>query len=607
VIAGLLVDAMIATVEAILNVPVAAPEAEAEISRVAEKQLRLVMPRCRTGTAAADRSRPAPRAQSLPWRRAMPSARPPDPPPEPSWSGWGDPAQATELSEGLSRLLTQALGIRAPGRRVAPLSALSPPPSRIPATVRALLESLLGAAHVLDDDEARIRHLRGKSTSDLLRLRAGDLADVPDLVLLPGSHEEVLETLGICSRERVAVVPFGGGTSVVGGLAPRSDEFSGQVALDLRRLNRLLELDQISRVAVLEPGLRGPEAESLLGAHGFITGHYPQSFEYATIGGYAATRSSGQSSAGYGRFDDLVVGLRVATPTGELSLGRAPKSAAGPDLRQLVLGSEGTLGVITAVSVQVRPAPEARVYEGWRFDSFAAGAAVVRRLAQDGPLPTVLRLSDEAETALNLARPAEIGAPGAPGGCLAIMGYEGTAEDVAQRRRAATRVLAAAATGPEPDAGESWARDRYHGPYLRDALLDAGALVETLETVTFWSSLPDLYAAVSGALRGALGAQGTPPVILCHISHVYPSGASLYFTVGCAQLEDAVRQWRRAKAAASDAILAAGGSITHHHGVGLDHRDWYEREIGPTAVRALRAVKAELDPEGILNPGILIA
>ncbi|HWK16567.1 MAG TPA: FAD-binding oxidoreductase [Solirubrobacteraceae bacterium] len=536
----------------------------------------------------------------------MPSARPPDLPPEPSWSGWGDPAEASELSDGLSQLLTQALGIRRPGRRVGPLSALAPPPSRIPATVRAALESLLGAAHVLDDDEARIRHLRGKSTPDLLRLRAGDLADAPDLVLLPASHDEVLDTLRICSRELVAVVPFGGGTSVVGGLEPRSDDFTGQIALDLRRLNRLQALDEVSRVAVLEPGLRGPEAEALLGEHGFITGHYPQSFEYATIGGYAATRSSGQSSVGYGRFDEHVVGLRVATPTGELALGRAPKSAAGPDLRQLILGSEGALGVITAVSLEVRPAPAVRAYEGWRFESFAAGAAVVRRLAQDGPRPTVLRLSDEAETALNLARPAEIGAPGASCGCLAIVGFEGTAEDVAGRRREVTRVLEAAATGPEPDAGESWVRDRYHGPYLRDALLDAGALVETLETVTFWSSLPELYAAVSGALRDSLSAQGTPPVILCHISHVYPSGASLYFTVGCAALEDPLVQWRQAKAAASDAILAAGGSITHHHGVGRDHRDWYERELGRTAVRALRAVKAELDPQGILNPGILI-
>ena len=211
----------------------------------------------------------------------------------------------------------------------------------------------------------------------------------------------------------------------------------------MRRMNALLELDEESRLAVLEPGLRGPEAEALLAARGYTIGHFPQSFEYATLGGVAAARSSGQSSAGYGRFDELVIALRVATPSGTLSLGRAPKSAAGPDLRQLILGSEGAFGVITALTVRIRPVPAVRVYEGWRLPSFAAGAGAVRRLVQDGPLPTVLRLSDEAETALNLARPAEIGQGGA-GGCLAIVGYEGTAEDVASRRAGATDVLRAA-------------------------------------------------------------------------------------------------------------------------------------------------------------------
>jgi alkyldihydroxyacetonephosphate synthase len=295
----------------------------------------------------------------------------------------------------------------------------------------------------------------------------------------------------------------------------------------------------------------------------------------------------------------------VATPEGTLELGRAPKSAAGPDLRQLILGSEGALGVITSLTVQVRPLPRRRLYEGWRFPTFARGIEVLRRLAQDGPRPTVLRLSDEAETALNLARPEEIG-EGGGGGCLAIVGYEGAADEVDHRRDAVTRVLGDSGGVIEPGAGESWDRDRYRGPYLRDALLDAGALVETLETVTFWSSLDRLYGAVSGALRESLSSQGTPPVILCHVSHVYPAGASLYFTVACAQLEDPIAQWRSAKAAASDAILSAGGSITHHHGVGVDHRDWYEREIGPLAMRMLRAVKAQLDPAGILNPGILI-
>jgi alkyldihydroxyacetonephosphate synthase len=351
--------------------------------------------------------------------------------------------------------------------------------------------------------------------------------------------------------------------------------------------------------------LRAPQAEALLNERGFTIGHFPQSFEYLTLGGAAAARSSGQASAGYGRFDDLVLALRVASPAGTLELGRAPKSAAGPDLRQLILGSEGALGVITSLTVSLRPVPEARVYDGWRFESFWEGADVVRRLAQDGPRPTVLRLSDEAETALNLARPSELGGTGAAG-CLAIAGFEGNAEEVASRRAAASAVLQAAGGQPVPEAGETWARDRYRGPYLRDALLDAGALVETLETVAFWSALPRLYEGVITALRESLSAQGTPPVVVCHISHVYAAGASLYFTVACAQLEDPVEQWRRAKAAAGDAILAAGGSITHHHGIGRDHVEWYAREIGELGVEALTAVKRRLDPKGILNPGILI-
>ena len=377
----------------------------------------------------------------------------------------------------------------------------------------------------------------------------------------------------------------------------------------MRRLDALVALDEESRLAVLEPGLRGPEAEALLGARGYTLGHFPQSWEYATLGGFAAARSSGQSSAGYGRFDERVLALRVATPAGTLELGRAPKSAAGPDLRQLVLGSEGTLGVITSLTLAVDPAPEHRVYEGWRLPSFAEGMVVVRALAQDGPRPTVLRLSDEAETAMGLARPDALGGGAGGGGlgCLAIVGWEGAYDEVERRRRATAERLLAAGAEAVPEAGDGWAAGRYRGPYLRDALLDAGALVETLETVTFWAALPGLYAAVATALRDTLTGLGTPPAVLCHISHVYPTGASLYFTVACAQRPDPIGQWGAAKEAAGESILAAGGSISHHHGVGADHRELYPREVGPLGVELLRAVKRTLDPAGILNPGILLA
>lgn len=521
------------------------------------------------------------------------------------WTGWGDPAEAPVLSPAALELLRGALGVRQPAP---PVSAedVRLPAVRLGDRQRDALSAVVGAEHVRVDDQIRLLHTRGKSTPDLLRIRSGEADDAPDAVVFPGSHEQVLELLRRCDEAQIAVVPFGGGTSVVGGLQPRRGDFMAVVALDLRRMNKLLELDEESRTATLEPGLRGPDAEALLGERGYTIGHHPQSFQYASIGGFAATRSSGQASAGYGRFDERVVALRVATPRGGIEVGRAPKSAAGPDLRQLFLGSEGTLGVITAIRVEVRPAPDTRLYEGWRFDSFAAGREALRRLAQDGPLPTVLRLSDEAETAVNLARPGQLADGGAARGALAITGYEGTAEDVEWRREGVCALLRSASAEPEPAAGDDWLDGRYKGPYLRDALLDAGAVVETLETATFWSGIERLYDAVGGALRETLTELGTPPVVLCHVSHVYPSGASLYFTVGAAQLDDPVAQWNAAKAAAGDAILAEGGSITHHHGVGTDHRDHYRREIGPLAIEALRAVKDTLDPAGILNPGVLL-
>jgi alkyldihydroxyacetonephosphate synthase len=531
------------------------------------------------------------------------------PRPEISWSGWGDPAVAAPLPEALETMLRGALGIDRRGRRAPALEALELAPGRLPETIAAQLAQIVGPEHARADHEARARHARGKSTIDLLELRAGGPVSAPDLVVSPASHDQVQTVLECCSDRRVAVIPFGGGTSVVGGLRPEASGFAGTVALDVRRLDALVALDEESRLAVLEPGLRGPEAEALLGARGYTLGHFPQSWEYATLGGFAAARSSGQSSAGYGRFDDRVLALRLATPAGTWELGRAPKSAAGPDLRQLALGSEGTLGVFTSLTLAVDPAPEHRVYEGWTLPSFAHGSALVRRLAQDGPPPTVLRLSDEAETAMGLARPLDVGGgpgSGQAGGCLAIVGWEGAYEEVERRRRATAELLLGADGEAVPGAGDGWADGRYRGPYLRDALLDAGALVETLETVTFWAALPGLYAAVGVALRDTLTRLGTPPAVLCHISHVYPAGASLYFTVACAQLEDPIAQWEAAKAAAGEAILAAGGSITHHHGVGADHRELYPREVGPLGVEILRAVKRTLDPAGILNPGILL-
>ena len=361
---------------------------------------------------------------------------------------WGDPAAATDLPASARGLVELAFGLQ---DRPAVTGAVPPAPGLDEALLDGLRD-LVGAEHVLTDDATRTLRTRGKSTPDLLRARAGDLADAPDAVVRPLGHAEVAEVLAWASEHRVAVVPFGGGTCVTGGLVARRDGFAGLVSLDLVRMKRLLALDEVSMTATLEPGLRGREAEALLAEHGLMIGPYPQSFEHATVGGFAATRSSGQSSAGYGRFDAMVVGLTAATPTGSLDLGSSPANAAGPDLRQLLLGSEGTFGVITSVTVRVRRLPEVTSYEGWRWPSFGAGADAMRTLAQAGLLPTVIRLSDEAETALNLADPSSIGGADDPG-CLMITGYEGAAGQVDARRAAVTAVLAGhggTALGAEP-------------------------------------------------------------------------------------------------------------------------------------------------------------
>ncbi|WP_427152131.1 FAD-binding oxidoreductase [Streptomyces sp. TRM70308] len=520
------------------------------------------------------------------------------------WDAWGDAAHATALPDSVRDLLAQVLGAPlADAPRTAEEDLRLPPPA-LPDTARAALVDAVGPGHVVEEDAARLRHTGGKSTLDLLRRRAGDVAAAPDAVVLPGGHEEVAAVLAACARHRVAVVPFGGGTSVVGGVEPLRGPFAAVVALDLRRLDRLVSVDAVARTATLQAGLRTPQAEELLAAHGLTLGHQPQSYEYATIGGYAATRSAGQSSTGHGRFDGMVLALRVATPRGTLELGRAPGSAAGPDLRQLLLGSEGTLGVITEVTLRVRPLPAADRDEAWSFPDFAAGTAALRALAQSDARPTLVRLSDETETFVSAALSGREATPG----CLAVVTHEGTAAHVEAVRELSARTLREAGgteLGTEPVA--RWRHGRYSGPYLRDALLDAGVLAETLETATTWSALPALRQAVTDALTGALGgAGGGPPVVLCHVSHVYPEGASLYFTVVAAAGADPLARWLAAKQAAGDAIAARGGTITHHHAVGTDHRPWMAAEVGPLGVEVLRAVKDVLDPVGVLNPGKLI-
>ena len=529
------------------------------------------------------------------------------------WWGWGVDEGAVSLPDAAADLLRAELGVS--GADAAPRVAFED--VRLPEP--APLPDALGGVELRDDREARVTHALGKSYPDLIRIRSGDGSSAPDGVALPRSTDELRAILRTCADERVAVVPFGGGTSVVGGVEPLRDGFAAAVSLDLRRLDRVLDVDRESLTATLDPGLLGPVCEARLQGRGLTLGHFPQSFEFSTVGGWAATRSAGQASSGYGRIDELVEGVRCIGPAGEVAAKAVPASAAGPALRELIVGSEGVLGVLCDITVRVRALPEARRYEAWSFRSFAEGREAFRAMEQADASPEVARLSDEEETRLSMALSASGSAAeragraylrlrGHEGGCIAIIGHEGDPDGIDRRRRACGRFLldgGGVPLGTRP--GRSWLRNRFATPYLRDDLLDRGVLVETLETATTWSSLDGLYHAVGGALRDSLAARGTPPLVMCHVSHVYRSGASLYFTFMARQERGAeLDQWRAAKAAACDAIVAAGGTITHHHAIGRDHAPWMTAEVGEEGVELLRAAKSRLDPAGVMNPGKLL-
>jgi alkyldihydroxyacetonephosphate synthase len=508
--------------------------------------------------------------------------------------GWGEPGAGPSLPGHVTGFLREALGVD--GGVVARPVALDEVRLRDPAIDPELcrrLGDITGA--VRDDREARVLRCRGKSYLDLLAQRAGDCEDAPDAVVAPADHDQVLAVLQACNEAGVAVVPFGGGTSVVGGLEPLRGPFEALISLDLGRIDQVIAVDPRSQTATLAPGLRLPEADRALAAHGLRLAHLPQSYEWATVGGCVATRSAGQASTGRGRIDENLIAVRCATPLGELTTRDAPASAAGPQLRQLVAGSEGVVGVITAATLRVHPVAADERYEGWLLPAFDAGCEALRQLEQAGLAPAVARLSDEDETryTLALAGAGPIVRRRVGDRCLMILGWEDTS-----RRRDAVRMLRAAGGrwgGRKP--GERWARSRFDGPHLRDDLLDRGVMVETLETATTWSNLAALHTAVRAALPGLL--------VGCHVSHLYPTGASLYFTVLGRQADDPAAQWRALKAAATDAVTAAGGTLTHHHAVGRDHAPWMEAEVGELGVGILRALKDRCDPAGIMNPGKL--
>ena len=447
------------------------------------------------------------------------------------------------------------------------------------------------------DPYERALHSYGRAYRDVVRAFRGRFDHPPDVVAHPRDERELEQVLEWCAGAGAAAIPFGGGTSVVGGVEPRVPQ-AAAVSIDLKAMDRVLEVDRESRAARIQAGATGPRLEEQLKRQGLTLRHYPQSFEYSTLGGWIATRAGGHFATLHTHIDDFVESVRAITPRGAWESRRLPGSGAGPSPDRMLIGSEGILGVITEAWVRVQEAPRFKESAAVLFDSFEDGARAVQALAQTRLFPTNCRLLDPDEAALTGAAPA--------GRALLVLGFEGHGP-LETAMAQALELCRQAGGEPREQRGESegaWRDAFLRAPYLRDTLIAAGVLAETFESAITWDRFEDFVAGVREATAGHLGAEAR---VTCRLTHAYPDGAAPYFTVLAPARRGAeLEQWDEVKAAASEAIAAAGGTITHHHAVGRDHRPWYDRQRPDPFAAALGAAKAALDPHGMLNPGVLI-
>ena len=538
------------------------------------------------------------------------------------WWGWGREGESYSIRnpQGFWSFLEQNLGPLEQSPRVSSLNDISLPPSRLALKDLEDLRELFGEKDVITDDAERIIHSFGKSYVDLLRIRRGRVESGPDVVVFPQRQEEIQDLLALASHRAWAVVPFGGGTSVVGGV-----EVTGtgkpSVTLDLRRMNRVLHIDRNSHTALVQSGILGPALERELNANGFTLGHFPQSFEFSTLGGWVATRSAGQNSTKYGKIENMVVSLRLVSPTGVLDSPIVPADAAGPSLLQCLIGSEGALGVITQAVVRLHPLPQSRAFGAYLFPDFASGVDAAKKMLQADLRPAVLRLSDPEETAMALLlaqspRPSVKERLGhlyvrlkgfdLHNGALLLLIFEGPDSLVSVAKKEAHRYASSGLyLGSIP--ARNWMKERFRHPYIRDDLLDRSVMVDTLETAAPWQKLPELYAAVRQALSDSILATAPGALVFGHLSHGYPDGASLYFTFMARQQPgQELEQWQTVKTAATEAILKHGGALSHHHGIGSVHKPWISTYLGKEGLSLLAELKNKIDPQNIMNPGKLL-
>jgi alkyldihydroxyacetonephosphate synthase len=547
------------------------------------------------------------------------------------WWGWGDDDVAFTHDDkpSFGPFIEEALGIDVERVTEQPpdFADLDVPAPQLDGALRAALEQAVGEEHVSDDAHDRVVHARGKSLRDLVRQRRGDLGRLPDLVVRPGDEAAVTEILRAVLDADAVVIPFGGGTSISGSLEAPREETRTVISVDLERMDAVLGIDPVSRLARVQAGVYGPRLEEQLNAHGYTFGHYPDSFTHSTLGGWIATRSSGMQSDRYGDIADSTRGLRVVTPAGLLVTRPVPATSTGPSVREMVLGSEGRLGIICEATVQVRRLPPERTILGYLFPTWAESLAAMRDIAASEAAPSVTRVADANETAFSFATKKGSSLldtlqstalkqflKRAKGYtldemCLGFIGYEGPERHVKMQRKAVGRIVAkhgGLCIGASP--GELYDQKKFDTPYIRDYLLDRGVLADVSETAAPWSELAPLHAAVTGAARGAFSDLGVQGYVMCHLSHSYHAGACLYFTFAITPSgkRDGLEEYGTVKSAIQQAFVDNGGTLSHHHAVGTEHAEWLEQDISAPGVGMLRALFDGTDPGANLNPGKIV-
>lgn len=524
------------------------------------------------------------------------------------WNGWGDERNSYPVKPAAARFIESRLG---PARPL-PEASLETVLAQVP-------DSRLPPHPLITVDAAeRVRHARGQSLPDWLAMRSGQYGVFPDGVAFPSTTGEVRSLLDLARQQEIMVIPYGGGTSVVGHITPVPGE-RPVLTVDMGRMNQLLNLDEASLLATFGAGVAGPELEAQLRARGYTLGHYPQSFELSTLGGWVASRSSGQQSMRYGRIEQLFAGGSMETLQGSLRIPTFPASSAGPDLREMILGSEGRLGILTEVVVRVLPLPEHESFHVAFLPDWPAARDAVREIVQGKLQLSMLRLSSAVETATQLVlsgHPKLVGAlekylslrSVGEGKCMLTYGVTGSRAQCRAALRQTNRLIRRAGGVTTGTAlGKKWQHSRFRTPYLRETLWQMGYVVDTLETATDWPRVDGMVAAIEGALRGA--ADGSPLHLFTHLSHLYPQGSSIYTTYlfpMAESYEQTLQRWQRLKDAASGAIVGAGGTISHQHGVGRDHAPWLRAEKGELGLGAIDALCHYFDPLQRMNSGALL-